>query len=46
MAIWDKYPKLVFKNMIKFREGNFSMFSKTNEGYLSQIALKEHAING
>ena len=25
-------------------EGNFFMFLKTNEGYLSQIALK-HAVN-
>ena len=25
-------------------EGNFFMFLKTNEGYLSQIVLKKHAI--
>ena len=42
-AIWDKWPNLVFKNMMKLperSEGNFFMFLKTNEGYLSQIALK------
>ena len=35
--------KLVFKNMMKLperSEGNFFMRLKTNEGYLSQIALK------
>ena len=43
-AIWDKQPKLVFKNMMKLperSEGNFFMFLKTNEGYLSQIALEK-----
>ena len=35
--------KLVFKNMMKLpkrSEGNFFIFLKTNEGYLSQTALK------
>ena len=42
-VIWDKWSKLVFKNMTKLPErskGNFFMFLKTNEGCLYQIALK------
>ena len=36
-------PKLVFRNRMKLperSEGNFFMFLKTNEDYLSQIAPK------
>ena len=38
-----RLAELVFKNMMKLperNEDNFFMFLKTNEGYLSQIALK------
>ena len=42
-AIQDKWPKLVFKNMMKLherRKGNFTMFLKTNKDSLFQIAQK------
>ena len=42
-AIWNKQPKLVFKNMMELSErseDNFILFLKTYEGYFCKIARK------